>query len=98
MSDQYPPPNVRQYTTPPMDWPQQPPRRKIDDDKIDAFLAWFPDVKAMEQFLVEHDKLVEEQKRRNWVFGSIKMAAMWMAGVSAGLLAFKSMFNDIWPR
>lgn len=40
------------------------------------------------------DELLEEQKRRAWLFGSIKRVAAWAAVVAGGWLAMKGLLSE----
>lgn len=40
------------------------------------------------------DKLIEEKRRRDWLFGSIKTVAGWSAVVATGWLAFKGLLTE----
>lgn len=40
------------------------------------------------------EELLEEKKRRDWLFGSIKRIATWAAVVAGGWLAFKGLLTE----
>jgi hypothetical protein len=40
------------------------------------------------------DELLEEKKRRDWLFVSVRTIATWAAAVATGWLAFKGLLTD----
>ena len=77
-----------------------PPRYKpagASKDDEDRYLEALRSLGTPEQLaakLQAIDELIEEKKKRDWLFVAVRTIATWAAAVAAGWLAFKGVLTD----
>jgi len=61
----------------------------------EAILRALGTPEQVQEKVIAIEELIEEKRRRDWLFRSIRTVGLWAAAVAAGWLAFKGLLVDV---